>query len=102
MLFNHLRASDIRLCGQSKLRASSQPGEAGKEKKKEEAGTMGCTPEINMSPCQACPCITAPLPGASRCAFELQDERAVVAPIADVLGRSMSCDFTGIQPVRRN
>ena len=64
--------------------AASQPEEAGKERI-----TMRFTPEINMSPCHACPCITAPLPDISCSVCELlRDEAGVVAPIAAVLGEA--------------
>lgn len=60
----------------------SQPEKARKERK------MRFTPEIDMPPCHACPCITVTLPQISCSVCELPDESGVVAPIADVLGEA--------------
>lgn len=54
--------------------------------------TLRFTPEINMPPCHACPCITEPQPDISCSMRELVDEAGVAG----------NCSvFTGIRSVRR-
>lgn len=70
---------------------ASQPEEARKEGR-----TIRFTPEINMSSCHACPCITAPLPdiSCSVCECSFTNSRCV--------WRGSSRAFNGIPSVRRD